>query len=108
MVFLRSTLFFVLSIVNTVFFGLFTLPASLIHARAGYECARTWGRVELWMATYVCGMRYRIAGLENIPNHPCISMAKHQSAWETIFILCHIPRAVWIIKKELVWLPVVG
>ena len=35
-------------------------------------------------------------------------MAKHQSAWETVFILALLPRAVWIIKRELLWLPVVG
>lgn len=108
MILLRSTLFFLLSIVNTIFWGIFTVPASILHSRTGYELARSWGICELWMIQNVCGIRHRIVGLENIPAHPCISMAKHQSAWETVFILCHIPRAVWIIKKELVWLPIIG
>jgi 1-acyl-sn-glycerol-3-phosphate acyltransferase len=46
--------------------------------------------------------------LENVPSHPTIIMAKHQSAWETVGILCHLPRGVWIIKRELVWLPIIG
>ena len=35
-------------------------------------------------------------------------MAKHQSAWETVFILHLIPRAVWVIKRELVFVPFIG
>ncbi|MBL8519957.1 MAG: 1-acyl-sn-glycerol-3-phosphate acyltransferase [Betaproteobacteria bacterium] len=108
MILLRSLLFFLLSIVNTIFWGIVTVPASFIHFRTGYDCARLWGVCELWMARHLCGIEYAISGRENIPSHACISMAKHQSAWETIFILCHIPRAVWIIKKELVWLPIIG
>lgn len=108
MILIRSAVFFLLSIVNTIFWGITTVPASFIHSRTGYDLARCWGVCQLWLSTHVCGIRYVVQGSENIPAHPCISMAKHQSAWETVFILTHIPRAVWIIKKELVWLPIIG
>ena len=108
MIYFRSTLFFVLALLNTVFFGLFVVPLSLIHFKSGYDTARGWGIVTLWLAKAVCGIQYTVRGMENIPPYPCISMAKHQSAWETVFILTMLPRAVWIIKKELVWLPIIG
>lgn len=108
MIYIRSVLFFILAILNTLFFGLFVLPLSFIYFRAGYDTARGWGAVTLWLAKVVCGIDYTVRGRENIPDHPCVSMAKHQSAWETVFILTLIPRAVWIIKRELQWLPIVG
>ena len=108
MIYLRSAAFFLLGVVNTIFFGIFVLPLSFIYFPAGYESARWWGVVTLWLATHVCGIRYRVFGEEHIPAHPCVAMAKHQSAWETVFILTRIPRAVWIIKRELQWLPIIG
>ena len=108
MIFIRSVLFFLLAIVNTIFFGIFVLPLCFIRFEWGYDSAKGWGIVTLWLAKVVCGIDYTVRGLENIPAHPCVSMAKHQSAWETVFILCTIPRAVWIIKRELQWLPIIG
>jgi 1-acyl-sn-glycerol-3-phosphate acyltransferase len=35
-------------------------------------------------------------------------MAKHQSAWETLFLEAKFPDQCWIVKKELLWLPFVG
>ena len=108
MIYIRSVLFFVLAILNTIFFGLFVLPLSFIYFKLGYDTARGWGMATLWLAKAVCGIKYNVLGRENIPDFPCVSMAKHQSAWETVFILTMLPRAVWIIKKELVWLPIIG
>jgi 1-acyl-sn-glycerol-3-phosphate acyltransferase len=108
MIYLRSTAFFLLGIVNTIFFGIFVIPLSFIYFPAGYESARMWGVATLWLVTHVCGIRYNVLGAQHIPGHPCVAMAKHQSAWETVFILTRIPRAVWIIKRELQWLPVIG
>ena len=108
MITIRSVLFFVLAIVNTIFFGIFVLPLCFIRYEWGYDTARGWGMVTLWLARWVCGIDYTVHGRQNIAAHPCISMAKHQSAWETVFILSTIPRAVWIIKRELQWLPIIG
>jgi 1-acyl-sn-glycerol-3-phosphate acyltransferase len=108
MIYLRSTAFFVLGILNTIFYGLFTVPMAILWHDVGYECARSWGWRILWLAKHVCGIDYQVRGLENVPAYPTIIMAKHQSAWETVGILCHLPRGVWIIKRELVWLPIIG
>lgn len=108
LIFIRSLLFFLLVILNTIVFGVFVIPLILIHYNAGYDLACAWGRVVIWLAKTVCGIDYTVRGLENIPAGACISMAKHQSAWETVFILITLPRAVWIVKKELLWLPIIG
>jgi len=108
MIYLRSTAFVLLATLTTIFYGLFTVPFAIFRHDVGYECARSWGWSILWLAKHVCGIDYQVRGMDNLPDRPVLVMSKHQSAWETVGILCHLPRAVWIIKKELVWVPIVG
>jgi 1-acyl-sn-glycerol-3-phosphate acyltransferase len=108
MIYIRSTAFLLLGILTTILYGLFTVPLAVLRHDIGYECARGWGRRILWLAKNVCGIDYEIKGIENLPSRPVVVMAKHQSAWETVAILCYLPRAVWIIKRELVWVPIIG
>ena len=87
MIFIRSVLFFLAVIVATAAYGIFVVPLIFIHYNSGYDLARSWGKTVVWLAKHVCGIDYWVKGGENIPNYPCVSMAKHQSAWETVFIL---------------------
>jgi 1-acyl-sn-glycerol-3-phosphate acyltransferase len=108
MILLRSIAFTVICTAWTIFFGLFTVPLSILWHDVGYECAKTWGKGILWFAQHICGIRYQVRGLDNLPARAAVVMAKHQSAWETVGILSHVPRSVWIIKRELQWVPIVG
>src|SRR6185295_13313837 len=108
MIFIRSVLFFILGVLNTIFFGIFVLPLCFIRFEWGYDSARGWASATLWLAKNVCGIKYNVRGLEHMPAEASIAMSKHQSAWETVFILVTLPRAVWIIKRELQWLPIIG
>jgi 1-acyl-sn-glycerol-3-phosphate acyltransferase len=54
-------------------------------------------------------MDYRIKGMENLRERPTILLSKHQSAWETIFLLCKMPHPlVFVFKKELLYVPFFG
>jgi 1-acyl-sn-glycerol-3-phosphate acyltransferase len=108
MALLRSILFAILGTLTTIFYGLFTVPLSIIAHDIGYACAKSWGRQIVRLAKYVCGIDYQVWGIENLPKTPSIIMSKHQSAWETVGILMHVPQASWIIKKELVVVPIIG
>jgi 1-acyl-sn-glycerol-3-phosphate acyltransferase len=108
MIYFRSVFFLVACIFVTIFYGIFTVPLAILVHDVGYECARSWGRQILRLAKYVCGIDYEIRGLGNIPARPCVVMAKHQSAWETVAILVTMPQSAWIIKRELLMLPIVG
>ena len=108
MILFRSILFALLAVLVTTVYGVVVIPVSIISHKLGYECARSWGLQIVRLAKYVCGIRYDIRGLESLPTTPSIVMAKHQSAWETVSMLAFLPRASWIIKRELVFVPVVG
>jgi 1-acyl-sn-glycerol-3-phosphate acyltransferase len=76
--------------------------------RATYAAARLWVDVTLAMLRRCCGLGYSIEGLENLPRHNTVILMKHSSAWETIAQLQFLPRQTWVIKRELLWAPVLG
>ncbi|MEN8176893.1 MAG: lysophospholipid acyltransferase family protein, partial [Pseudomonadota bacterium] len=110
MTLIRSSLFFVLFVLNTLVFGLILsilgwfLPAGWKEA-----LSNTWAIVTIAALKATCGLGYRVRGRENIPREPRIIMSKHQSAWETMAL-----RAIfrgsqsWVLKRELMWVPVFG
>jgi len=75
---------------------------------ARYRVISAWSRLMVWAAERICGIRYRVIGAENIPREPCIVLAKHESAWETLALQAILPPQVWVIKRELLWIPFFG
>ena len=59
-------------------------------------------------ASLICGIRYRVIGAENLPPKPCVILSKHQSAWETMALQMIFPPQVWVMKRELLWIPFFG
>lgn len=105
---LRSALFLVVAVLVTSVYGILVPAFGLFSYRAALYLARAWARWTLWWARWSCGIRWQVRGLENVPAGPAVIMAKHQSAWETLFIEATFPYQCWIIKRELLWLPFVG
>ena len=70
--------------------------------------ARSWARIVLWMLARLCGLNYVVEGRERIPPGNHIVMSKHTSAWETVAQFVIFPPQVWVLKRELLWIPFVG
>ena len=105
---LRSLLFMVGAVLVTAPFGIL-VPLSRIFGReVPFATARAYCRSMLAVARWTCGIRWEVEGWEHVPKTPAIIMAKHQSAWETLFLDGYFPSQCWVIKKELLWLPFVG
>jgi 1-acyl-sn-glycerol-3-phosphate acyltransferase len=105
---LRSVLFLLGALAITAPFGILVPAGRLFGAEAPFTLARLYTKVMLRWVEVSCGIRYEVAGWEHVPKTPVVIMAKHQSAWETIFIESAFPSQCWIVKKELLWLPFVG
>jgi 1-acyl-sn-glycerol-3-phosphate acyltransferase len=73
-----------------------------------YALADHWARGQLWMLKALCGLTYTIEGRENIPEGAHVSMWKHSSTWETIAQAAIFPPQAWVLKRELIWIPLVG
>ena len=85
--------------------ALLTFPFPLL---ARYRIITSWSRLMIWSAEHICGIRYRVLHAENIPSRPSIILSKHQSAWETLAYQVIFPPQVWVIKRELLWVPFFG
>jgi 1-acyl-sn-glycerol-3-phosphate acyltransferase len=105
---LRAVVFLIGSVLITAFFGVL-VPAGLVVGFKGAAWfARTYTTVMLVWIEWSLGIGHEVSGWENVPDFPVIIMAKHQSAWETLFMQSRFPAQCWIVKKELLWLPFVG
>jgi 1-acyl-sn-glycerol-3-phosphate acyltransferase len=107
--FLGSLLFAILVLVATVVWApLCFLFAPLPYPKRYYWTSR-WNVFVIWAAKTICGIKYEVKGMENLPDGPAILLSKHQSAWETIFYLCIMPRPlVFVFKKEIAYIPFFG
>ena len=73
-----------------------------------YKLVRQWAVFNLWLLKVICGIRYEVEGGANIPDEPCVIMCKHQSSWETLALQVLFPPQVWVLKRELLWIPFFG
>jgi 1-acyl-sn-glycerol-3-phosphate acyltransferase len=105
---LRSVVFLLGGVAITAFFGILVGLPGPFSFRLSAWFARTYTKVMLVWVRWTCGIGYEVHGWEHVPDYPVIMMAKHQSAWETIFMQASFPPQCWIVKRELLWLPFVG
>ena len=104
------------SLVFTVFLFLWTgIYAVLFSAIAVFtpfrirsKLARGWGAMLLVMLRLICRLDYRIEGGENLPPGNHIALLKHSSSWETFAQVALLPDQVWVLKRELQWVPFLG
>ncbi|HEY6024301.1 MAG TPA: lysophospholipid acyltransferase family protein [Pseudolabrys sp.] len=108
LILLRSIVFNVLFYLNTFVYLVAALPTFFMPYRAIIAVAKSWGRVNLMLLRVVAGVDCEIRGREKIPKGPIIVASKHQSAWETFALLPLIDNPVFILKRELQWIPVFG
>ena len=76
--------------------------------RHRFAMARGWARGLLWVLERLCGLKFVVEGRERIPSGAHIVMSNHSSAWETIAQFVIFPPHVWVLKRELLWIPFVG
>jgi 1-acyl-sn-glycerol-3-phosphate acyltransferase len=68
-----------------------------------------WAHVNLFALRTLCGLSFRVRGLEHLSGRNAILLSKHQSAWETIAFLAILPRPqTWVVKHELLRVPLFG
>ena len=108
MMFLRSLVFAGMHVITAVLFSIISLIVWPLPFRLRYKLVSQWAVINLWLLEKICGIRYQVEGLEKIPDEPCIIMCKHQSTWETLALQAVFPPQVWVLKRELLWIPFFG
>ena len=107
LILVRSVAFNVLFYLNTLIYLIIALPTFVLPYRAVIAVAKAWGRTNLVLLR-VAGIEYEIRGREKIPKGAVIVAPKHQSAWETFALLPLFDNPLFIVKRELQWIPIFG
>ncbi len=105
---LRSLLFYIGQVLAVLVFSPLPLLLLPLPYQRRYRILTLWGRFVIWWLEKTCQLRYQIQGLENLPATPAIILSKHQSAWETIVYQQIFPMQVWLLKRELLNIPIFG
>ncbi len=107
MKFLRTILFNLLFYPGSILYATIMLPC-LITVRSTHWGIHRWVYLYMWAMRVVLGLDYRVTLQQKLPQESAIYACKHQSAWETIALWVLVPNALFVMKKELYWLPVIG
>lgn len=109
MLFLRSLLFNA-GMITIVVAGslLVVLCRPFLRFERRFALAGRFTRGVLWWLDATCGLKHRFEGMDNIPEGPVIFFAKHQSAWEPFALQSWLPPFFWVLKREVMWIPVFG
>jgi 1-acyl-sn-glycerol-3-phosphate acyltransferase len=108
MIMLRSALF------NAAFFAttfLYTLAATivrLISPRHVMGMAVAWAHTLLFAVRIICGIRLEVTGRDRIPPGAALISSRHQSAFDTFVWLALLPRCCYVLKQELMRVPLFG
>jgi len=112
---LRSALFVTWMAVTVVPVAIVALVLSIfLRGAPVYWTCIFFLRLSIWGARLICGVRWRIEGMENLPGQAektsaVILLSKHQSTWETFAyptLMSH-PLA-YVFKRELLFIPFFG
>lgn len=60
------------------------------------------------LARFIIKVTTRLEGLENLPPGACIVAAQHQSSFETYRLFIDLAYPVFVMKRELTWIPFAG
>ncbi len=105
---IRNTLFLLLQVLITPPYAVLVCVGFWLPARQRNLLCAFYTRILLALARSICGIRYDIRGLENIPKTPFIVLSKHSSTWETLMLASIFAPASFVAKRELLWIPFFG
>ena len=108
MILLRSLVFQIGMWAFTIPFTIISILTFPLSALTRYKIISLWAKTILFWLKISCNIRFKVNGLENIPKKPFMILSKHQSAWETLAFQKIFPPQVWVLKRELLWIPFFG
>lgn len=103
---IRSLLFVAQMYLMMVVLGILFFPWALFSRRGALTACKTFCKWVRWTARWMVGLRTEVRGTP--PTDAVMIAAKHQSFLDIILIFGAIPAGKFIMKRELMWAPVIG
>ena len=103
---LRSLLFAAQVYGMMVILSVALAPWALFDRRGAFAAVHLWCGWVRWTASWMIGLRSEVRG--EVPVGEVMIAAKHQSFFDIIMLCSVLPRPKFIMKKQLIWAPIVG
>ncbi len=108
MISFRALIFNIVLVISVLIYAPVMLCSAPLPLHYRDALANFWNRNILIFLAWICQLRSEVEGLEHIPAQSCLVFAKHQSAWETIALQPMFKQVSWVLKRELLWIPLFG
>ncbi|WP_022727823.1 lysophospholipid acyltransferase family protein [Fodinicurvata sediminis] len=105
---LRALVFNGLFYIWTTFLALAYIPLLFLPPRYIWAGGRFWARSVFFLLRTIVGLNWRLEGRSHLPDGAALIASKHQSAWDTLVFVLLLDRPVYILKKELLQIPLFG
>jgi 1-acyl-sn-glycerol-3-phosphate acyltransferase len=104
----RSLLFNVVFYINISVRMIVALPTIVLPYSFLLSVLRRYAGSTLWFLRLICGIGVEWRGREKLPKGAYIVACKHQSVWETFALFMVLPDPTYVLKRELMQLPLFG
>ncbi len=91
-----------------VFAIAYCLITPFLSFKGRFRMAGVMTHVVFFALRVLCGLRFTVEGRENLPAGNHVIFMKHSSTWETFAIMILFEPLVWVMKREIYWIPFVG
>ena len=103
---IRSYLFIAQMYVMMLVIGLAFFPYALFAKEGARLCCKTFSRWVFWTMGWMVGLRCEVRG--EVPQGEVLIAAKHQSFLDIMMIFTALPKAKFIMKRDILWTPIIG
>ncbi|MGC1503446.1 MAG: lysophospholipid acyltransferase family protein [Sulfitobacter sp.] len=103
---IRSIVYIIQATIAMPVIGLLFAPWAMFSKTGAYTACKTYSAWCMWTARWLIGLRCEVRG--QVPDGEVLIAAKHQSFLDIMMIFHALPRAKFIMKREILWTPVIG
>ena len=87
-------------------FGIFGLPLAIWSRSGAIKVIKGYCATVFWIYRVTCGLHVEFRG--EVPQDDVLVCSKHMSFMDILMLAYALPRVKFIMKRELVWAPVIG
>ena len=104
--YVRSVLFITQMYIAMPVFGILFAPWALFSRKGAFAACKGFSRYVFWTASWMVGLKCEVRGTP--PEGEALIAAKHQSFLDIMMIFTALPAGKFIMKKEILMMPVIG
>ncbi len=109
MQFIRSVLFTILFYLTLILVFIIAIPTLILPSKTTLICGKILAHIIIFLLRFVLGVKVIFSGIENLKKNERFFVASaHQSLLETFILQAPLQYPIFILKKELLKIPLFG